>query len=155
PAIVPTANRDRQQYQGEPNVIQHLEPVAAVSSRDQSRFSAKSRHPERQSRDPVAPLRLREGVPRRSLEVTLGNCPHCRLRVRLSRGREWETRLVLCIVRERNSFSLGQKVRMRVFYFFGGGPASSPPTAALHHSFPRASVRSPRAAPCRLPHAIE
>ena len=31
-------------------------------------------HPERQSRDPVAPLRLREGIPRRSLEVTLGNC---------------------------------------------------------------------------------
>jgi hypothetical protein len=35
PAIVPTANRDRQQYQRQPNVIQHFEPVAAVFGCDQ------------------------------------------------------------------------------------------------------------------------
>src|SRR6478609_8389335 len=41
----------------------------------------------------------------------LKNCPHCRLRVRLS---QWE-RMGEEALRERGSFSLGEKVRMRAF----------------------------------------
>ena len=48
----------------------------------------------------------------------LKNCPHCRLRVRLSQrermGEEGYVRFSV-IARKGGSFSLGEKVRMRVF----------------------------------------